>query len=120
MDEIILNESDDLVSIIEKIKNAESLNLRISISEDSPLKGNILNIKILKKEAEKLGKNVEFSGINVDEEGSVETLVEGDILKDTPPSKVDGEERLSFVDKFVDSVRGRFHKIFPRGEKKSI
>ncbi len=56
--EIAINE--DIVDAVRKIRSCSSLEVTLNIAKNSVLFENSLNLKIIKKEAEKSGKTVEF------------------------------------------------------------
>jgi len=64
-----LEQTDDVLSTINKIKNISDLNIELVIPEESVLFENILNLKLIHQQADKMEKSVEFS--TTDEFGTV-------------------------------------------------
>lgn len=69
MKTIILDVYEDVISVIEKIKKIEGKLVKIKIPQGSVLFENSLNLKLIKKEAENLSKNIVFE--TQDSEGLV-------------------------------------------------
>src|SRR3972149_4330975 len=81
--EIAINE--DIVDAVRKIRSSSSLEITLSIAKNSVLFENSLNLKIIRKEAEKSGKTVDFD--TEDEIGK--NLIE--MLKPEESAKLDQE-----------------------------
>ena len=60
MNKISLKIHDDVVEVLSKIKSAEGTNVKIEIPEGSVLFDNVVNLKLIIKEAEQLSKSIEF------------------------------------------------------------
>ncbi len=70
MTKIELEIHDDILSALEKIKNVDDHGIELIIPEGSVLFDNIINLKLLEKEAEKVEKTLHFSttdkyGLNI-------------------------------------------------------
>lgn len=63
-----LQESDNVIEALNKIKNITDLNIELIIPKNSVLFENVLNLKIIQQQADKLEKSVEF--VTEDEAGS--------------------------------------------------
>jgi len=66
---IDLQQSDDVLTTINKIKAVDDLNVELVIPEESVLFENILNLKLIQREADKLEKSVEM--VTDDEFGNI-------------------------------------------------
>ena len=63
-----LQESDNIIETLNKIKNITDLNIELIIPKNSILFENVLNLKIIQQQADKLEKSIEF--VTEDEAGS--------------------------------------------------
>lgn len=62
---ITVTDSDNFFSIFKQIRACSENTLEVSIASGKPLLDNALNIKLLIREAEKLGKSVSFRGLDL-------------------------------------------------------
>lgn len=69
MIKIQLEQTDNLLSVISKIKETPDLNIELEIPEESLLLENILNLRLIQQQADKLEKSVTFT--TEDEYGNV-------------------------------------------------
>lgn len=60
MEPLELNINEDIVDVLKKIRNFEGSDVTLNIPENSVIFENILNLKLIKKEAEALNKMVTF------------------------------------------------------------
>lgn len=112
MTRVELNVHEDLVTVLEKLKNINDTGLEVFVPEGSVLFENILNLKLIKKELEKLGKELHFrttdeSGLNLLSELNEENfrtthnLPEIDEVYVSPmPEKIVSEKRSITLPKF--------------------
>ncbi len=101
MEKINVEIHEDVVSIVEKIKNAGSSQVELTFPEGAVLFENGLNLKLIKKESERVGKTVNF--VTEDENGLyLIDMIEGvrstgsspDIADDFVPREVSIDEIL--------------------------
>lgn len=69
MIKIELQQTDNVLSVINKIKETSDLNIELEIPEESILFENILNLKLIQQQADKIEKSVTF--VTQDEYGNV-------------------------------------------------
>lgn len=121
IEKIILTESDDVVSAIKKIKDSKQTSLEIFIPEKGSISGNLLNLKILKKEAVKLNKKIVFEGEMLKEKTQLSAeFVEGDILDHYEPEEQDFDKRrvkTSRAKDLISDLKNKINNIL-KGRKK--
>ena len=69
MIKIELEQTDNVLSVINKIKETGDLNIELTIPEESVLFENIINLKLIQQQADKMEKSVDF--ITDDEFGNI-------------------------------------------------
>ena len=69
MTKIELQQTDNVLSVINKIKEMPDLNIELEIPEESVLFENILNLRLIQQQADKIEKSVTFT--TQDEYGNV-------------------------------------------------
>lgn len=82
---ITLGSEENLNSILEKVESSSEGEVVLTLSSDSPVLDNILDLKFLKKEVENLGKSIRFEAEDVRGEGVVSQL-SSDQLSAAPES----------------------------------
>jgi len=64
-----LQQTDNVITAINKISSIKDLNVEVTIPEESVLFENILNLKLIQKQADKMEKSIEF--VTDDEMGNI-------------------------------------------------
>ena len=67
-----IQQTDNVIDVINKIKNISDLNIEITIPKESIIFENALNLKLVQQQADKMEKSVEF--VTDDEIGNILNL----------------------------------------------
>ena len=95
-----LQQTDNVIAAINKISSIKDLNVEVSIPEESVLFENILNLKLIQKQADKMEKSLEF--VTDDEIGNI--LLES-ITGKTPEFTQEEEEITEYFETKEKSSR---------------
>jgi len=101
MTRIDLEIHDDVISVLNKFKNINDSGIELEIPEGSVLFDNVINLKLLEKEAEKLGKSLHFrtlddAGINM-----IASIKDGESYEPTLQEETSIAENTTYL---VDSA----------------
>jgi len=122
MVKIEIQQTDNVLEVINKIKSSIDQNIELNIPEESVIFENILNLKLIQQQTEKMGKSVDF--ITDDELGNVliESLSGKDIEYVPEQFSEEMEEKVEFKERFkLPSIKLPSSQFFdPIKAKKSI
>lgn len=107
MDKITIEIHEDVISVIEKIKNAGSSQVELIIPEGAVIFENGLNLKLIKKESERVGKTINF--ITEDENGIylIDTIEGGRTENTTSDIADDFVQREVAIEEIIGSPKTR-------------
>ncbi|MDD3190319.1 MAG: hypothetical protein PHI66_01350 [Candidatus Pacebacteria bacterium] len=117
---ISVNKEDDIVDIVDKIRESEEAKLTLLIPVGAVVLQDVINLKILQKKAEEFGKEVSISRVEegsarfaVSEDAVVSNIQREDVTVDTQP---DNKTKISRSRNILHSKSGkRVSDIIRRG-----
>ena len=77
MKKLILEIHDDILKVLEKLENSQDTEVELEIPEGSVLFDNIVNLKILQKEADNLGKSLNFKTLDENGAALIDSILSG-------------------------------------------
>ncbi len=110
MKKLILEIHDDILKILEKLENSQDTVVELEIPEGSVLFDNIVNLKVLQKEADNLGKSLNFKTLDENGAALIESILSGTrpqdefVSREFTPSRHSITPKESVISRLIGSL----------------